>query len=490
MKLSRREFFKISLGVFGGAAAGIASLRGLDSVSPLSYELGKIRKAEDVTDFFQMAKTGDLMLIYSVFFPPFMRGELDPYDTLNAICSKVKSDKEKSKKNPHRIDVLPAVAATHSLHQTASFEEKERLTQVISDALKDDRKVIAEIVIQNLITSSIPNQDTILSYRNGLPIWDSMSELIERCKASEQYISVLTFLCQYLLTSRQFVKTYRGDTTEIDNLLNKISDAERIPHLFYGKALIELFLNMPRIKINDVYTVLPQPSEALMGWSKFPIKFRPILSHLALVEARSTYAAWSKATGKTTLALGYQTQKDAEDGLKKHLALANDYNFVPLLSPYVSGQMSVPEKEFEAFLRREYGQLLSDVNFYNDEKESESTIRFLSRSVPFSTYSDELIPYSAWKTGEKSSYSEFIKKMLVFTGAFTTGILTTTGLIELICRLVSRDELTKNDLSELRQNQDYISNVIVDTREKIDKYISTKQERQSKDLGDFTIEEQ
>src|SRR5262249_52277555 len=153
LNISRRRVLALPFAIAGAAALGTSNwLKQPDQTNPSSIFINQLYNTPDDPDViareFANFRTATLMASYSVFFPRFL--ESRGIDGVKELTNAKDAEKLKTVKNHHRLDVLPAVAAAHLLPRTTS-KYKPMLCWTISQALRDSRREVREIMLQNLI---------------------------------------------------------------------------------------------------------------------------------------------------------------------------------------------------------------------------------------------------------------------------------------------------------------------------------------------------
>lgn len=400
--VSRRRFLKLMGGI--GGAAGFYLGWYEQNIEKLPSDIiirlhNFSENPDDVAKEFLTANSPTLMAIYSKFFSPFI-------DTwYHEAILQIKNSTNKLKTNPqyaknhHRIDALPAVVSAHLLPVTL-LEEQDKLFEEISIALEDPRREVKEIVIQNLISVSSPNFDSVNRFSINFDILKYTDYIIEQAKDTSKLLTSLCLCLELLLNSRSILiarESYGKQIKQIDKRLQKIKDFN-VPYFKYLSHLIDIHIKL--FAKADPYNHLslpPQQTEALLGYKNFPASLRPYFKQLSIILARRIYDNWLTATGVGSTSYDVLSPEDAKKALPKGLSWLKYFEIRKLLPRKSELSKIIPndEKDFKVFLETTLDQLIDhpdkysiDISSYAPSKEE---FLLYNYCVPFSQFSNPVM---------------------------------------------------------------------------------------------------
>lgn len=234
-----------------------------DSIAEIS--LNYIR-AEDVINAFVHANSGFLAGTYSIFFPEFMAKEGSySYKKLKEAAAKI--DKKNSI-NPHRIDVIPAVAAAHWLPHTIESNISQNLSEEILIALNDPRREVKEIILQNLISTAQANFDNLRFYDVSYEIIKEIENLFLGIGNDDSLFSPVVFGLEFMLNANKIINRKGGDEKKEKEIKRVISltVSSKNKYSWYFNLLINSHDKTFVPNALNHLSLPPQSSEALMGW--------------------------------------------------------------------------------------------------------------------------------------------------------------------------------------------------------------------------------
>lgn len=490
MKITRREMIKVSLGVFGGIAAGMVGVLKPEDNSPFTQQLGRIDTAEQIAHNFQHASTGELMAYYAVFFPAFNYKHL--FNAPALLRDAAEKQKARDRTDPHRLDALPAVAAAHLLAQAPDTATRVDLSKKIADAMSDPRREVLEIVLQNLITSTPADFDSILHLEPGLPIIEAGNDLIDRCKSSHKLLSPLCFYIQFLTTAQNILRVREGKpevTRLIDDVLGRIKESDKPPHFWYAKRLIEIYQSLPPPTVGDPSTIPPQRSEMLMGWRNLRIYpgYQSLLEHFALIQLRTIYSVWSTATGRDSSDLEIMDVDSSKRALDKMVAFTRTYELIPLLRPFLEDQIHIREQDFSNFLRGDFPYLFKQYDVPSEYINSILPERILANRIPFSSYDERIIQWSTYNSSGQSSFVDWIENLLKISGGVGGG-LALWNVIEAFSKMISSEGLNADARKELKERSEEFRSEVSKHAELIDSNIGESLDQLDEALGSIDVD--
>lgn len=392
--VSRRNFLRagtlVAL-IAGGLCGALERIGRKAPVGPLIDTLNAEDSPTGVAQAFREVSTPSLLALYAAFFPSFLKhwGRSGPA----VIREAAESEKLNPGKNVHRLDAAPAVVAAHLLPMTLQAEKGD-LWETISQVLRDPRREVREIVLQNLISAGLPDFDTSRFFALDEEVLAAIERCIEEAKSTAKLLTPLCFATQLLLNLKTTLAS-RGESAEADRVARhlQVITESNVPHFSYARHLAsvheELFRHAYRF---DPYSLPPHITEALMGWHHLPLRFQPYLEALSLVHARNTFSIWETTTGSDSTQLATMSQGDAKQALPKALSFIKNFDTLPLLR---SARAPIQEPRFERFLRLELPTLLEhpeygglDPSALQPTEEEVAVASRLSQCVPLARWRD------------------------------------------------------------------------------------------------------
>jgi hypothetical protein len=393
MELSRRQFIKLSSGTIASAWTYFVfreqeklPVKPEKAFVSLSHDFSS---ATEVTHSFVRANTPFLMASYAVFYPDLLltRGR-------NAI-QELKKAKEEEKstydKNHHRLDALPAVAAAHLLPVTVIENQKDILCDEIANALNDRRREVREIVMQNLITATSPNDDTLRHFSVNDEVLRCIESILLEAEENEKLLTPATLCAEFLLNARvlqQANNSSKKDIERYDRLIDMLR-MSRADHYWFVSKLVQLHEATFTSPEKHARLLLPQSSEALMGWKKFGYA-RDYLAHLSLLRARLMYTNLYTSSGM--LPSDEVMNKDqASHALPKTISFFKNFMLRDLIDiDECLDNMPQSEKLFKKFMSSgKFDDLIMNPESHNismKDVQSDRDEVELAKCVPFAQY--------------------------------------------------------------------------------------------------------
>jgi len=416
--MNRREFFKIGGGILAGGTAGILSYFNRDVYSSIISHLGTVYTAKDAVKAFQYVSAGEIMYLYPRFFPSYLSADLSAPDELDRE-TKIRLANDKT--DSHRLEAMPALAAVHLLPQYSGAGPNitdPLWHRIISTLDKNPKREVKEIIFQNLVASlSTASHDYMF-----IPeiISDVGFKMVHQAKDSPLLLFPLSCYIQYLLSVRQIARSGDSKTVKIiDKAIDEWfpkSKKEALPsHFEYVEQLIGTYRRLPKPDSIHPAPLLPQLTEALMGYQKFDRMFREILQTFALIMARTIYSCYL-INHDTEIMTG----KEALRSRQKLVAIMRYHDVIPLLYESID---HIPEIGFRNFLNNDLPDLLKE-NLPEDIQRTAENATLLSSLVPFSRFSPENLPFEVYRSVEDKlpSYQTWLKSVLEVIGGSVVGI--------------------------------------------------------------------
>ncbi len=491
MDISRRKFL-VLMSVIGGAAYCSLDwyrLHGVDQPTEVFVNLHNSSDApSDVVEDFISANTPTLNASYSKFYPNLLnKWSIEAVDVLRNSCKIVKENPRHTF-NHHRLDALPAITAAHLLPRTIGGE-KDILFKEIADSLKDPRREVREMVLQNLLTSCTPDFDTLKYFSINDSILKSLDIIIEDAQDTPKLLTPLCLSVEFLLNARAILNG-RGDSKqvvkEIDNRLKRIKES-KVPHFNYLRVIIFIHNNrFPKIESNNIYSIPPQQTEALLGWEKLPETFNPYLRHLSLIFARQVYNSWATMTGVDNSALTVLSIDDAKQAFPKGIGFIKYYSIMKLLNSNNHHEIIASidnDPKFINFLSKDLPDLLRNPQKYSIDIEKFAPSKeelFLSRCVPFCQFDNNKMATILSQDPNKANRSGFFE--LLDLGIKWAG--SSFSLYKILCnafKFTPSNETPK--ASELKN----IKDKAITCGEEADKKLGDIIEKQEEKLGPIGI---
>ena len=397
MEITRRGFAKFIGGIAGLAGADAEYTKDKGEYNPTSHFIrlnSEFRSADEVASAFAEADSAFLMASYAVFFPEFLR--LHSYeDAVGSLERAAELQRRKHDANRHRLDALPSVAAAHLLQCAKETRTRHFLSNEISKGLKDHRREVREIIIQNLITSATANFDSVASFAVETTLIHQLGDIIGEANDNDKLLTPAMHAIEFLLNARSLLCARNYSRKELQHFNHAIGIAEhsKAPHMSYLQRLIKIHENTFKARSNNIASLPPQSSEALIGWEKLT-QARDYLGMLAIVRARLAYATFGVMSGAVP-ADAAMSAREAEVALPKSIGFFKAFNLSALLSDSGS-ELVGKEPKFANFVRSEFPALLKNPQHFGTSSELISAEMIqLGTCVPFARYEDRGILQAA-----------------------------------------------------------------------------------------------
>ncbi len=480
--MTRRE----ALGTIFGSIVGFGL--GLNLVDPENRTpgelFGKIHQTLPdpylVCEKFIKANSAELMAYYGVFFPQFLskygRGAIIE---IKRVAPSLKAEYPY---NHHRLKALPAVVAAHLIQQTKPSDQED-LSDVISSGLNSRDRLVRDIILQNLITSTAVNPDSIRFYRVGDQILEAIKKIVDESADIPSLIAPLCLATEFLLNYRLLIKN-KDNITNINKLIEYIHSF-KAPHMWYAKELIRIhegfFVSLKSAGIP------PQRSELLLGYSSYPTRY---VAHQALIWTRNTFDEYNTAIGKYNFDSQVISAKTALQAYPKGLAYLKYHNIARLLpSAYELDFLALPREEshFQKFLSAELKYLMNNDESIQKFKPSEYEIE-LSECVPFSQFSDRSIVEKVFKSNKKEKRRWFRDAVSVgFPTAMTVGpgfLLMYQAFKAIFGREIKTEIISDSDKKET------VIQHVEDTKKRFKLNLEDALDEQERDIGSFILDDE
>lgn len=425
------------------------------------------------------------MASYGVFFPRFIEdhGSIAP----ELLTKELLVRKGKVDINQHRADVLPAVAAIHLLPATTIPSEIERLSQYVVNALRDDRREVKEIALQNLTSSTSPNFDVNLHFKVTLKTIDAVKNVILSAADDSTLMNPSALALEFLLNSRVLL---RG-REEFDREVQAITDAiEQTIHIFGSSSWIHVAMKQAheatfKHVTRDPTSLPPQSSEALIGWRKLPVA-RDYITIQALSRAKLVKQCVDliEDRAEETSAM---TKSEAHVALPKVLDFIETYDLMTLLntSPY-GALLEKLEPALPQFVEKELPGLI------RGKKQLLERVSLVPMDTGLANELSEFVPFSRYRAEQSletiihrkpHGYEPAIFQGLVAGSSAALGTFMTKDVMQrLIGWFTSQSE--RKGLSESEQI-DLLRERIRELETRIDQGELRGVEERQRDLGDL-----
>lgn len=421
--ITRRQFGKsvLRLLFFGGAGltAFKAEKGGYDPVSTfisLGLDFGS---PHSVAAKFVRSDTAFLMASYAVFFPEFLR--LHGFDSVKALQIAAPEQKKSYSKDHHRLDALPSVAAAHLMPCAKKEATRHQLSRSILTGLKDSRREVREIVLQNLVTSVAPNFDSARYFSLEPTVIKQLMMILEEACSNQKLITPALLCIEFLLNARSLLKSRKARIREIRPYTEAIKLAQelKVPHMCYVPQLIRLHEATFKASPNNINSLPPQSSEALMGWRNL-YRNREYLTLLAMSRARLVYTNYLTVSGKLP-ADAAMSIEEAKRALPKTISFFNAFELRNLFKgSSIPNAISKHEPEFGKFLRQDFRELLKYPSKFGvslDGFNIDEKMVKLGNYVPFAQFEDRSLLCRSLHERNERKRRAIINGLLVGFGA-------------------------------------------------------------------------
>lgn len=492
-EVDRRRFLQLMLwlGFGAGAAKQALTSKGFTVRPKVFIDIHNSSDNPDrVADAFVRANSPTLMAMYAVFFPPF----LDRWGRNGVKLIAASAEKEKTiyLKDHHRLDALPAVVSAHLLARSTD-EQKEELCNTIASSLKDHRREVREIIIQNLISAVSPDVDSVRFFSINENVLTSIDNFIEESKVSHKLLSPLCLCTEFLLNARLVLSsnTNYDKITHIITKRLKSIQAVKVPHFRYASQLIDLHEDtFSSANLFDDFSLPAQRSEAILYWKECPPKYRHYLRHLALIHTRNIYAIWSTMTGKDNSYPEIMTAAQAERAFPKALAYLEHTHATELLPQSRNDfQFPIPinENNFKRFVLHELDDLLTHPKRYNLDTslfQPNEEERLLQECAPFSKYKDKRLIGRILSDEKLSRW----KALSIIIESGIDKAIEFSGMASLLCEIISRSFKPFPNLSILsKKEKSQILEESVEKSRQAEKERASSMDQLQEEIGSVVI---
>jgi hypothetical protein len=443
--MDRRHFAKcagrfLACALLGGGY-GIGKYSSeVDSDDPILnfIDLGlKFGSPDEVAAAFARADSAFLMASYAVFFPELLRRYGS--DSVKELQDAARRQKKLNTPNHHRLDALPSVAAAHQMRKTTAQETRQELSKTILQGLTDPRREVREIVLQNLTTSVAPDYDSIRFFSTSPEVLAQLRRIVAEASENERLLSTALQCAEFLLNARALLLSRNASSEELSpyNETIEFARSNKAPHMWYVPLLIQQHEATFKATEDNIASLPPQSSEALMGWRNLD-GARNYLSILALARARLVHTLWRTSSGR----LAHDTSMSVEEAniaLPKLLSFFTAFEFDWLLrGSSVADLVSAREPKFSKFLQSDFKQLIRRPELLGisvADNQIEPKMLRLRNLVPFAQYGEMSLFSRALQ--EKDANFRRAQKDAVFEG--TKGAFTVASTAALCAWLFGRD---------------------------------------------------
>jgi len=438
---------------------------------------------------FVRANSPSLFSFYSVFFPQFI--EKYRYDAPTVIRAAAEHEEHNSKLNRHRLNALPAVAATHVLPICNSDDQRENLCTVIKEALLNPDREIREIVLQNLICGTTPHFDTIRFLTYNDDVLTAIDQIISETAEDPLLVSPLCIATDLLMNYYSLLKNRQNThhhLSQVERRIDRLLTAEE-PHFVYAKRLIQSHPGLDSGSRSRFF-LPPQRTEALLGSVKLyqQNNTKRWLTESALVQTRSLFVVYQVANGKLSSTEAMNREK-AQRALPKALAFQK-YHISEQVFPRdlknLNLRLPQEENEFKEFLDKELWELIDNTEF-TEHKPSRQEEE-LSRCVPFSEYgSRNILEMLALKYGE--TRREFLRELVSesFEGIFYGGSAG-VGLVSLWRQIFGSSPDVPREEADMAKKEEFRDDVAA-AQKAADKELGDSLDEQEEELGPLDLDD-
>ena len=317
---------------------------------------------EHIAKLFDSAPTGMLLASYGTFFPKLMSAHdywMAPGKLENA------AEAVQGPKNPHRLAVLPAVAAAHAIPFSGDLQQQE-LSERIKKALDSPRREEREIILQNLVTASLPSPDVNIRWRVSDDVLNRVVKVIAEARQRPQLIGAASIALTFLLNMRA---TLRGSgnpadahtAAKLDVLIDRALSANAA-HFVYLREMSKTHLSTFANYMPHVRTSLPSHLTEMILQSRGARRSTPTYNlRLALVHARMTYEVWQTATDQNEFDESVMTKQQAQTALPKLIEFQAASGMDKILPTIGDLTLPASERKFQDFAG---GELLHRVSTF------------------------------------------------------------------------------------------------------------------------------
>ena len=271
-------------------------------------------------------------------------------------------------KNPHRLAVLPAIAAAHAIPFTADLHKAE-LSERVENALDSPIREEREIVLQNLVTASLPSPDVNVRWRVGDDVLNRVAQVISEAQQRPQLIGAASIALTFLLNMRAILRQgansgEKGKASKVDALIDGALSS-KAAHFFYLRELSKQHRKEFSSYTPHVKTSLPSHLTEMILQSRVARRSTPSYNfRLALVHARMTYEVWQTANDLNERDESVMTKLQAEKAWPKLIEFQSASGMANLLPTFHELALPVSERPFQQFVK---GELLSHLHAFRSK---------------------------------------------------------------------------------------------------------------------------
>jgi hypothetical protein len=217
--------------------------------------------------------------------------------------------------------------------------------------LEDPRREVREIILQNLVASTAANYDSISCHSVSRIVIDHIHKTIPEAADSEDLVSPALCGTEFLLNARALLKARGAPPQKMKPYDQVLQSARQLKasHLKFIPKLIQLHENSFHAATNDVFSLPPHSSEALMGWKLYAPRNHEYITLLAQSRVRLAYTVFKRASGQTP-ATPAMSQEEANIALPKIMSFIRAFQLPELIKE----SESLDEAGFAKFMRGEF----------------------------------------------------------------------------------------------------------------------------------------
>lgn len=360
---SRRYFYLAgaSLAVSASALIGRSVLThaGADAAGTALEPLLELQRFRidpvEVAAAFRYAPPALLLSSYGNFFPNFMLSTgFSGAPRALRDAARSNSPLLSNPENPHRLEALPAVAAAHALPFTDRSSQEELLSDIVQ-ALTSKNREVREIVLQNLITASLPSPENQLRWTVNERLLRRVIQVIEDAKHASQLLSPAALALTMLLNTRATLKSNgsanaREQAAGVDRLVRQA--LSHGPEYFvYLKRLKKVHeLEFAHYDPHDASS-LPSHTTEMILQARHSRRGTPDYnSSLALIHARTTFDVWRTAEGLPGGDDSVMTKEQAKNAFPKMLSYEVAVGMLHEMPTLRQVGLPTSEQKFEKFM--------------------------------------------------------------------------------------------------------------------------------------------
>lgn len=450
-----------------------------------------ISDAESLVRHFMDADQLRLFAVYDSFYPKFQK--CSNVSGLEEIKSRTAAVRANYKHNHHRLDALPAAYSAHLLPGQLEFNRNALSVEIDEGLRKNQNREAREIILQNLISVTIPNFDSVRQYPFTHEILHGVETVVKDALQSEDLVSHLTLATQYLMNVRALIRhdpEQRRNLKLVEKILRRIrrckgSQAREVIGLMDAHA--KLFTHPDKFKHNSLP---PHYGEILFALNSLDPSWDQYGQLVTIQHARLVHQIWKTASGVE--ASDFMTTEEALVALAKCIHFWRDMDLYEYISvrniPY--DYPGTNDHEFGTFLQSDFPALLRNAERMGFKVAELSQVRGglnyaeVGPNFPLTRYKMEHLvnAESAMGSGDSSStFVDCIKQ--IGTGAAGGTISTIIGAM-----IIGRWQRAKQgalDDEEMQRVEKATAKVVTTTEQMIEAL-----EREEADLGSAELPNQ